>query len=162
MSENVVIDEALSEPIDEGIHERAAKVIILLPESWSDLTHIYPATTESLMKLFRKEAAPVEVLDRDAELLLRDNRSADWFAPTMFVSQLLFTENPLAVSLALDIVSSYVTDYFKGTKTDPKVRLSIIHSSIGVRRVRKLRYEGPVSGLGEIKEILTQWNRDKT
>lgn len=37
-------------------------------------------------------------------------RSADWIAPTIFVGGMLFSQNPIALQLAMEVLGSYVVD----------------------------------------------------
>jgi hypothetical protein len=150
----IQVVEPFTTVIDASIVERARGSILLLPEDWNGDTHIYPGTTESLVKLFKKHSAPVELLDDKGSILMRDNRSTDWVSPTLFVTQLLITQDPNAVALALNIISTYVTDFFKGSKNDPTVRIKVIYSKTKTKEHREMRYEGPASKISELKDLL--------
>jgi hypothetical protein len=156
MNEEAKITEEDADPISPEICSRANKVIILMPEDWIAPKHIYPSTTESLAKIFRSESAPVEVLD-SGPLALRDSRSTDWIAPTFFVSSMLLSENPTAVTVALGILSNYVYDAFRGLKKDPTVKINLVHNDTLTGTTKKVRYEGPVSGLNQLEKIASKW-----
>lgn len=137
--------------------QRAEKVMLLVPEGWPDQASspVYAGSTDSVRKLARQHALPVETLDQNsAELLYRENRSADWVAPTLFVSSMLMSENPTAVSVALNVLSNYVTEYFKGMKADPRVELCIIHQNATTKKSTRLRYKGPVSGMKDVETVI--------
>lgn len=156
MNEEPKITEEDANPIPAEICTRAEKVILLMPEDWTASSHVYPSTTESIAKIFKKESALVEVLD-SGPLALRDNRAADWIGPTLFVSSMLLSENPTAVTVALGIVSNYVYAAFYGQKKDPTVKISLVHNDTATGRTNRARYEGPVSGLQEFEKIASKW-----
>jgi len=147
------------EPFPSDIATRASSAIIILPTNWPEPEGelVYAGSTESVKKLLRREAIPVETLTPvDASTHLRDERALDWVSPTLVVSGLLTTQNAMAVDVALNIISSYVTDLFKGVKKDPNVKLTIIQTRSESETAQKLLYQGPVSGLPEISRMLAK------
>ena len=55
-----------------------------------------------------------ELPDRTHGIRYIQNNAADWVGPTIFVAGSLWSQNPLAISVALSVVSNYLTDLFKG------------------------------------------------
>ena len=41
-------------------------------------------------------------------------KSFDWIGPTIFISASMLTQNEVMVTLALNVLSNYITDFFKG------------------------------------------------
>jgi hypothetical protein len=79
----------------------------------------------------------------------------DWVAPTLFVSGLMLSQNPMAISLALNVMASYASDLFKGIRSDPNVKLTVVHAQERAKMSREVHYEGPASGLAALVEILS-------
>jgi len=145
------------EPIDGETLQRASDKLLLLPNNWPTLKPepVYAESTESLRKLLVKKGIGVETLTPvTPHTHLRQERALDWVSPTLLVSSLLMTQNPAAVTIALNVISDYVTEILRGVKSDPRVRLTIVRSETTRRTAQKISYEGPVSGLHELVKVL--------
>jgi hypothetical protein len=146
------------DPPDKEIDQRAGRSILFVPDNWPSewKEYVYPSTVESLIKLLTQHKVPVDSLHHiDATTPLQDNRGLDWIAPTFIVSSLLLTQNPNTVSIALGIISNYVTDLFKGVKSDPEIKLNIVQTAANGKRAQRIHYEGPVSGLPGVEKVLS-------
>ncbi len=120
------------------------------------------ATRQDL--IVRAEGSTIHTLFRNHQLPLGDflpngerasfihNKSYDWSA-FIFVSGALLSNNPAAVSVALGIISNYLTDMFKGVP-DRKIKLDIAVERKGDRVCKKLTYEGDASGLTAIADTI--------
>jgi hypothetical protein len=84
------------------------------------------------------------------------NKHFEW-APLLFISASLLTENPNAVSVALGIISNYATDFFKGLP-DKRVTLNLVIENKKDRSCKRLNYEGDVAGLTSLPEIIRSMN----
>lgn len=147
--------------IDAATLKRSASGILLVPEGWPTSTEkpIYAGSTQSLLKLAKAHGLPIQVWgDFSADSLTRDNRSADWVAPTMFVTPLLLSQDPNGVALALNVISNYVTDLFKGLQKDPAVELTLLHADGKTKRATRVKYKGPVSGLSQVNNTILKLN----
>ena len=77
----------------------------------------------------------------------------EWVGPTIFVSGALMSQNPAVLSVALGVISNYLTEWFKGTPMRRrKAKLDVV-VEVGKREYRRLHYEGPVEGLQELAAI---------
>ena len=85
--------------------------------------------------------------------------SADWIAPTLFVGSMILSENPFAVSLAIEIIKQYVVDFFKDSPSAPTVRMDVIFESTAAKQCRKLSYSGPAEGLSELSNIVKEMSK---
>lgn len=148
------------EAIDERTLSRARSAVLLLPGNWpvQDGEPVYAAATESIYKLYTQKGLPSQPLTPlTASTHLKEERSLDWVAPGLLVSSLLLSQNPAAVTVALDITANYVTELFRGLKSDPKVKLMIVQTTDKGKSARKLQYEGPVSGLPELTRVVSEF-----
>lgn len=132
--------------------------ILILPNNVNDLNAdilIYPSTTSSLIKEFKTKGLVASILgNSEKQTAYQDNRSIDWFAPTLFVTSTLLSQNPELINIALNVISNYLTDIFKGIKKDPTAKLTLVHRDDIKMRYTKINYDGPVSGLTEVKDII--------
>jgi hypothetical protein len=157
-TENIEVIAVATDHLSEEVNQRSRNSILFVPNNWpsEEKEYVYPSTIESVMKLLKQNKLPVDSLHPiDAATPLQDNRGLDWIAPTFLVSGLLLTQNPMAVSIALSIIATYVTDLFKGLKDDPKVKVNIVQTAADGKRGQRIHYEGPASGLSEVEKVLS-------
>ncbi len=127
--------------------------------SVDELSH--EANAASLRKLWQQEHVTVHQLQPPhGKLPTVVQRSADWIAPTIFVGSLLFSQNPIALQLALEVLGSYLTDALRGLST-PTVKLTLIVEEKNGNRFTKCEYEGPVEGLRGLPKILKDVHEGK-
>lgn len=146
------------EPIDEYIEHRADSSILFVPDNWpaEPEGHVYPNTIDSVVKILEQNDVPVTTLESiDATTPLQDNRGLDWIVPTFVVSGLLLSQNPTLISVALGVITNYVTNLFKGLKDDPEVKLNIIQTAADGKKAQRVHYEGPASGLLSVEKVLS-------
>ena len=113
----------------------------------------YYESTLNIMKIFKQNNINSEIAIGSIEnCIFVDNRSLDWLCPTIFVSYSLLSQNPAITSVILNIISNYVYDLFKGRKDDPNIKCSVVVERKNYSK--KIKYEGPVSGLKEFEKIV--------
>ena len=79
-----------------------------------------------------------------------------WIGPVIFVSASLTSQNPYAISVALGVISNYLTDWFKGVPFSERVvKLDIVKETKD-RQYMGIHYEGPPQGLEQLPDIITQ------
>uniref|UniRef100_B0T6I4 Uncharacterized protein n=1 Tax=Caulobacter sp. (strain K31) TaxID=366602 RepID=B0T6I4_CAUSK len=106
------------------------------------------AEAPTIRKLLRSAGLPVSGLLPDGKtspLIL--NRSAGWAGPALFISAGLLSANATAVSVALGILTNYLSDFLKGSLREKGVELDIIVERRGDRVCKKISYQGPIEGL---------------
>jgi len=69
------------------------------------------------------------------------------------VGALLLSQNPHLLSLALNVIANYATDFFKGLPGRNKVVLDVVVEDKTQKRSKKIHYDGAIDGLKEINEI---------
>jgi hypothetical protein len=78
----------------------------------------------------------------------------EWIGPTIFVSAMLLSQNPNLVAIALNVISNYLTDWFRGVvKETRKVKLNVIVETKD-GDYKKLEYEGPPEGLKNLSGVI--------
>ncbi len=135
--------------------------IALLPrnfesaESKDDLLHESSAPTVRV--LFRNNGIIETPLEREGETFPQISEKAfeEWIGPTIFVTSALLSQNPHIISVALGVISNYLTDWFKGVPGGRDAKLDIVVEE-GKKSYRRIHYEGHVSGLKELVQIVRE------
>ena len=133
------------------------KLLFMLYDKNSDFNGLskvsYTASSLPIYKLFKKEKLDADfAISNLDDCVFVENHSIDWFGPTIFIPLMVISQNQNVVSLCLNIISNYVYDLFKGKNKDPSINCSFIYED--KKKKKKIEYEGPVSGLKEIKKIM--------
>jgi hypothetical protein len=124
-------------------------------EGYTDLIH--EGSVSTLRKLFRQESLPESRLDPiDYKIPYCHENAFDWIAPILFFSATVMNENPHAINIACGIIANYVTDFFRGIKKAPYVKLNIIVETTKTKKTKKIAYEGSVEGIGNLAEVIKE------
>lgn len=123
--------------------------LAILPVRFGESSQTPTIDQESttLRKLLREAGVNPQVLGESAGAETSILKSADWIAPTLFVGAGIWSQNPLAVDVAVNVMGAYATDLLKRTKTSSTVKLSVAVESKKGKQTKLLTYEGPVDGL---------------
>jgi len=124
-------------------------------ESKESLLHESSAATVRV--LFRNNGITETPLELEGERFPQVSEKAfeKWIGPTIFVSFALLSQNPHILSLALGVLSNYLTDFFKGLPSPGKAKLGIVVET-REKAYKRINYEGPVSGLEKIAEVVKE------
>ena len=145
------------------IADRVAELGCRMPTGFAVMPENFDTVSSRQELVVRGEGSTIRTLFRNAQLPLGDflpngeklkfvhNKSHDW-AAFIFVSGALLANDPSTVSVALGVISSYLTDIFKGTP-DRKIKLDIAVERKGNQVSKKLTYEGDAAGLANIAEL---------
>jgi len=107
--------------------------------------------------LFRTNSVPLDdFLPPSERASYLQNNSFEWLAPTLFISSSLLIDNPAAVSVALGVLSNYITEFLKGTPGQKRAKLDIVVERSGDMSCKKISYEGDVEGIKSLAEIVRQ------
>ena len=121
--------------------------------------YIYSESTTDVRKALRSENLIIEYLTIDKPLL-RARKSADWFGPILFISYSVLSENPTIIGISLNLISSYLYDYFKGAIVETKkVKFEIVIETKKRKILKKIKYEGTVEGIKELTEVIKRFDK---
>ena len=124
-------------------------------KSKDDLVHEDSVLT--IRKLFRQAGIAETKIEKDGEKIPYEQRkSFEWVAPTLFVSASLLSQNANFISIALNVISNYLTDYFKGIISDKTVKIDIVVEQTEKNKSKRIQYEGSLEGLDELTQILKE------
>lgn len=125
--------------------------LMILPEIIEDDQNIYASSTVSFFK-FARNFININFIKKPDMLL--EQRSIDWFGPTLLFTTAALTQNPDLVSISINVLSNYIYDYFKGQK-EPNIKLNIMIQK-SKTEYTKLNYEGTKEGLIEIEKVIAK------
>ena len=122
----------------------------------SDLVH--SNQTSAVRKLWRMAGLHETKIDPEGERFPEQHlRSFEWLGPTIFVGASLAIQDQNTISIALNIISTYLTDFFKGTpKSSHVVKFDVVQEEEieGYYSYKKFSYEGSVEGVRELESFL--------
>jgi hypothetical protein len=132
--------------------------LALLPTNLSSaptLADLLQASEAATVKsLFRSAGLGfMELPDRTHRTRYIQNNAADWVGPTVFVAGSLWSQNPLAISVALNLISNYLTDLFKGMKRRT-AKLDFVVEKTKSATYKHLTYEGDVDGIAALEKVI--------
>jgi hypothetical protein len=117
------------------------------------------------------EAATVRALFRSAGVQLEDlfpaghgpsyikNNAAEWIAPAIFIGAGILSEHPNTVSVALNVLSNYLTDLFRGKPASPTIKATFVVEEDGSSTYKRVDYEGSIEGLRDFGEVVRKVQR---
>ena len=118
-----------------------------------DLAHEPDAST--IRKLLSAGGLEVQQLEPMAgRLPAVVQHAADWLSPTIFVGSMLLSQNPYAIQVALNIISTYLVDALRGARGSGMVKVSLVVEQSDRRSCRSLSFEGPASGLKDLERVI--------
>jgi preprotein translocase subunit SecF len=156
----VDVDERL---VQLGCKE--ASGITLLPTNFKSASKIeefrQEAEAATVKTLFREAGIPLtEIVDREQRPKYIQNNFAEWVGPTLLISSALWSQNQYAVTLALNIISNYLTDLFRGTKAN-NVKLNFVIRTTKSQTYKHISYEGNVAGIANLEKLLRDVANEK-
>jgi hypothetical protein len=115
------------------------------------------ATSSTVRTLFRQaNVAIVDVFETDSTPPYVHNNDITWVAPAMFVAAGVFSEQPSVVAVALGVLSNYITDFFKGRRGQPVVKVTTIVEQSKSKIYRRIEYEGDAAGLKSLESVVKE------
>lgn len=135
--------------------------IALLPRnfeiSMSKEDLIHESTTSTVRILWRQNDIIETPLEQPGEKFpFAVGFAFEWIGPTIFVPAMLLSQNPHLVTIALNVISNHLTEWFRGIPRDNrKVKLCVIAETKS-GHYKKVEYEGTSDGLNELPEIIRE------
>lgn len=132
--------------------------LIFFPENLLEVKNtsefIYSETTTDIKKIFRANNVSTKYLN-DEKPLLRARKSADWFGPIFFIGFTTLSQNPELINISLNLISSYLYDFFKVNHKDKKVKFEIVVENKN-KEFQKIKYEGSIEGIKNLEGVIKQ------
>lgn len=120
---------------------------------------LYDDSLKVVSKLFKHNNINISRIEQDtSETKYYQENDITWLGPTIFIAYSLWTENPNLIAIGLSVIANYLTDFFKGKSSSPRVKINYVvekdpkKGKINVH----FSYDGDIEGLKEIPKILTK------
>lgn len=156
MDYNISIEPNLSNQLNR-IKYSLTNEIAFLPENFYETSDkqelIYPDSTSDLIKVFRENKIPSNLIS-ESKGKYRIRKDATWIGPTILVSATLLYENHTLLTLALNVLSNYLTDLFKGSFGRRKAKFEIIIETKKNMKYKKISYEGNPEGIKDLIKVI--------
>ncbi|SNR14746.1 hypothetical protein [Tenacibaculum jejuense] len=131
--------------------------LTFIPENISEVNDkndfVFTDSTTDFKKVFKLNELSSSELDSDSSVY-RSRKSADFFAPALFISLSMLSENQHLVAIAINLASEYCKDLFKGTIGKKTVKLDIYVETNKKKTVKKISYEGDSEGIKDLTNVI--------
>jgi hypothetical protein len=118
---------------------------------------VHEDTASTIRKLWRKGGINETKIEKESEKIPYEQRkSLELAIPAVFVSWSLLSQDPNLVSIALNIISNYATDFFKGIVGEKKVKIDIVVEQNDNHKSKLIHYEGDVEGLSKLPQVIKE------
>jgi len=118
---------------------------------------IFPDTLTDIKKTLRIQAISIPVLG-NVKAKMHGRKSVDIYLPALFLGTAALA-SPHLISITLNVVSSYVYDFFKGTPGQTTASLEILMSPKGDGKIKKISYKGPAEGIKDLSKVIKELNK---
>jgi len=134
-------------------------IVSIIPDNYDAVRTpeeaVYAGPAETVKKLFNSGGVKTEFIELKNNSWASDKRGADWFGPALFISSLMITENPNAVSVALNILSNYLSTAFGiGGSPGSNARFKILVKNESSGVTKEISYDGPIDGIKELNKVV--------
>ena len=147
----------VTDQIQISLPEGSDKAVIMLPARFlSDAKGAeYYSTAISFYKMVQKQV-PVQFASEPLTLL--DQRSGDWFAPAMAITNQFINDHPLIVSILCGVIANYVTALMSPVRS-PQVHVNLIIERSRGKNFVNVAYTGDVEGMRDVIEKAVEIGR---
>lgn len=112
---------------------------------------IYHESSKDLHKVLKAATVDICKLDNSSgSSRYLHQHSADWIGPTIFIGANILIENPYLISVALGVISNYVTDLFQGKLNKPTFKMELVIETEKNKSYKKLIFEGEPQNIDKI------------
>jgi hypothetical protein len=140
--------------------------IVLLPSSFksaqttNDL--VYTAGTDTVKKLLVQAGVPAAKLEQDGqEYPHAVQHTLEWIGPVILFTAAAVSQNPAIISVALGVISNYLTDWFRGEPKENRSASLTIVKETKDGDYKSVDYSGPPEGLSKVADILDRFDDEK-
>lgn len=137
---------------------RSAAEIGILPRGFDsasaveDLVHEAAAST--LAKLLAVAGLSADLAQPAVgRLPILQENAGTWIGPTIFIAFSVVSANPMAVAVALNVLSDYISEFFRGTMGPRRARFDIVLEDAS-GACKRIHYDGPAEGLEEVRKTV--------
>ncbi len=106
---------------------------------------VHHSATFALRKLWQEIGLSETPIEQAAENFpVVQEKSYEWVGPILFFSASFISDNQYLISIALGVISNYLTDMFKGNLKQKTMKLTIVVENKKRGKSTSIQYEGTV------------------
>jgi len=156
VSIQVIDSPSVSEKL-KGLGLTLPEGLSIIPSNFAEAKSIkdlrQQVESDTVRTILRKHSIELaEIFDNDNQPPYIQQYSFEWFGPTLLISASYIIQNPNTLSIVLGLITNYLYDIFKGSKSGTASFNLIYQRSDG--SCKEIRYSGPPDGLNKIHEII--------
>lgn len=119
---------------------------------------LHEGSVSTIRVLWRQAGISETRIEKEGERfpVIQEKAFEEWIGPIIFVGASMLSQNPHTISVALEVISNYLTDWFKGVPGDKRVKLDVVVEETKVKVCKRIHYEGNIEGLQELPRIVRE------
>ena len=122
---------------------------------------VHESSVPTIRVLWRQAGISETRIEKEGDryLYVQEKAFREWIGPIIFVGVSLLSQNPHAISVALGVISNYLTDWFKGIPYNKRiVKQDLVVETIETKGMtyKRIHYEGGIEGLRQLPEIIRE------
>lgn len=114
--------------------------------------HVESDTVRTL--LLGNNIPHAEIFDEDDQPAYLQQYGFEWYGPTLFISAGILLQNPDVLSVTLGLITNYLYDLFKGSKSGSASLNVVFQDADGT--CKEVRYNGPPEGLSAVADVVKE------
>lgn len=135
--------------------------IAVLPRNFStanDLSELVHAGEACTVRQLLKKTGIVESrLEKDGDSFpCMVEKHFEWAGPLLFFAAAELSGNPEIISVALGIISDYLSEVFKGASKSGVIKLDVVVEMTAKKQTTKISYSGGIESFHELQEIVKE------
>ncbi|OCL81612.1 hypothetical protein AAW30_01828 [Arcobacter porcinus] len=130
--------------------------ILLLPKNHEleEEYYLYDNTLHTINKILNQAGINSSYLN-DKPIRFIEQRSVEWFIPTLYISYSIYIENKELYEAALELIKEYILKSLPYTRREEStVKMEVIVEKSKNKITKSIKYNGPVEGLSNIKDSI--------
>ena len=135
--------------------------LIILPVNFTDEGEFYfRAEGKNLIKYADSQGIKVfESKEEDFRPKYILTESIEWIGPIIFLSSSFLAQNPEGVSIALNLISSYLYDFFRGDRDQVKCEFELVIQKTETE-FKSLKYKGEKLSSEDMQGIIKAFKHE--
>ncbi len=115
--------------------------------------YFYAFSLPTIQKVLKERNLELHQFNELKSANLIDQRGLEYFAPIILVGSLYYSQNPDAISIALGLISNYLSKLFS-VNNKAKANFTIYARDDKNKKTKRIHYDGPVSGIKELEKVV--------
>lgn len=106
---------------------------------------VYQQSTSEIRALWQRASVIETQIEGECDFFPEVGlKGGEWIAPTLFVGAFLISQNTTLVSIALNVISNYLTDIFKGSLNQKHMEIKIVVEKTKSKTYKCLEFKGTI------------------